>query len=154
MFLRVNLPFGIDSVELLQKAIAQNVAFVPGAPFFANEPQRNTLRLSFRCAGRADRFFSMVCHASPSECHAREIVAPEMMATETDRYVTVVTFKARLCTRPYARDGKIDHYFEFCQHTGAPLTDFQYAYGRGLYVTERVGMRYREPYQARDSYIS
>ena len=39
--------FGWDSVELLQKAIAQNVAFVPGAPFFANEPQRNTLRLSF-----------------------------------------------------------------------------------------------------------
>jgi 2-aminoadipate transaminase len=32
---------------LLEKAIAANVAFVPGAPFFANEPQRNTLRLSF-----------------------------------------------------------------------------------------------------------
>jgi 2-aminoadipate transaminase len=47
MFIWVNLPPGMDSVELLQKAIAENVAFVPGAPFFANEPQRNTLRLSF-----------------------------------------------------------------------------------------------------------
>jgi 2-aminoadipate transaminase len=47
MFIWVNLPAGMDSVELLQKAIAENVAFVPGAPFFANEPQRNTLRLSF-----------------------------------------------------------------------------------------------------------
>jgi len=47
MFIWVNLPSGMDSVELLQKAIAENIAFVPGAPFFANDPQRNTLRLSF-----------------------------------------------------------------------------------------------------------
>lgn len=47
MFLWVNLPSGMDSVELLQNSIAEHVAFVPGAPFFANEPQRHTLRLSF-----------------------------------------------------------------------------------------------------------
>lgn len=47
MFIWVALPPGIDSAKLLEKAIAENVAFVPGAPFFANEPQRNTLRLSF-----------------------------------------------------------------------------------------------------------
>lgn len=47
MFIWVKLPEGIDSTALLEKAIAQNVAFVPGAPFFANEPQTNTLRLSF-----------------------------------------------------------------------------------------------------------
>lgn len=47
MFIWVKLPKGIDSSMLLEKAIAQNVAFVPGAPFFANEPQTNTLRLSF-----------------------------------------------------------------------------------------------------------
>jgi 2-aminoadipate transaminase len=47
MFIWVNLPSGIDSTALLEKAIAQNVAFVPGAPFYANEPQINTLRLSF-----------------------------------------------------------------------------------------------------------
>lgn len=47
MFIWVQLPAQVDCVELLEKAIARNVAFVPGAPFFANDPQRNTLRLSF-----------------------------------------------------------------------------------------------------------
>jgi len=47
MFIWVKLPAAFDSAELLKKAIARNVAFVPGAPFFANEPQHNTLRLSF-----------------------------------------------------------------------------------------------------------
>lgn len=47
MFIWVRLPVGMDSTQLLQKAIAANVAFVPGAPFFANNPEANTLRLSF-----------------------------------------------------------------------------------------------------------
>ncbi|MBN3725638.1 aminotransferase-like domain-containing protein [Burkholderia sp. Ac-20379] len=47
MFVWVQLPAGIDSMALLDAAIAQNVAFVPGAPFFADDAQSNTLRLSF-----------------------------------------------------------------------------------------------------------
>ncbi|MDY7575692.1 PLP-dependent aminotransferase family protein [Actimicrobium sp. CCI2.3] len=47
MFIWVTLPAQIDSMQLLDQAIAQNVAFVPGAPFYANNPVRNTLRLSF-----------------------------------------------------------------------------------------------------------
>ncbi len=47
MFVWVTLPEGIDTMQLLEAAVAQNVAFVPGAPFFANEAQRNMLRLSF-----------------------------------------------------------------------------------------------------------
>ena len=47
MFIWVKLPPKIDSGALLGKAITENVAFVPGAPFFANDPQPNTLRLSF-----------------------------------------------------------------------------------------------------------
>jgi 2-aminoadipate transaminase len=47
MFIWVTLPQHIDSMALLDEAIAQNVAFVPGAPFYANDPQHNTLRLSF-----------------------------------------------------------------------------------------------------------
>jgi 2-aminoadipate transaminase len=47
MFIWVKLPAHIDAMALLDKAIAQNIAFVPGGPFFANEPQNNTLRLSF-----------------------------------------------------------------------------------------------------------
>ena len=47
MFVWVTLPAHIDSMKLLAEAVAQNVAFVPGAPFFASEPQHNKLRLSF-----------------------------------------------------------------------------------------------------------
>ncbi|CAN7461580.1 PLP-dependent aminotransferase family protein [Trinickia sp. LjRoot230] len=47
MFIWVTLPAHIDSMQLLEAAIAQNVAFVPGAPFFASEPQKHLLRLSF-----------------------------------------------------------------------------------------------------------
>jgi 2-aminoadipate transaminase len=47
MFIWVTLPAQIDSMQLLDQAIAQNVAFVPGAPFYATDPVRNTLRLSF-----------------------------------------------------------------------------------------------------------
>ena len=48
MFLWLRLPQGIDTAALLPKAIARGVAFVPGAPFYADgagDPR--TLRLSF-----------------------------------------------------------------------------------------------------------
>ncbi|MYM40789.1 aminotransferase-like domain-containing protein [Duganella qianjiadongensis] len=47
MFIWVTLPKHIDAMKLLDEAIAQKVAFVPGSPFYANEPETNTLRLSF-----------------------------------------------------------------------------------------------------------
>jgi len=47
MFVWATLPAHIDSTQLLEQAIAENVAFVPGAPFYAGEPAHNTLRLSF-----------------------------------------------------------------------------------------------------------
>ncbi|MBF8179065.1 aminotransferase-like domain-containing protein [Herminiimonas contaminans] len=47
MFIWVTLPKHIDCMQLLEEAIAQKVAFVPGAPFYANEAEKNTLRLSF-----------------------------------------------------------------------------------------------------------
>ncbi|OWT74986.1 MULTISPECIES: PLP-dependent aminotransferase family protein [unclassified Achromobacter] len=48
MFIWVTLPEGIDTQVLLQQAIEEKVAFVPGEPFYANAPApRNTLRLSF-----------------------------------------------------------------------------------------------------------
>ncbi|AGK48548.1 aminotransferase class I and II family protein [Burkholderia thailandensis MSMB121] len=47
MFIWVKLPAQIDSMQLLEAAVANNVAFVPGAPFFADDAQKNTLRLSF-----------------------------------------------------------------------------------------------------------
>lgn len=47
MFVWLTAPEGIDTLPLLDRAIAQGVVFVPGAPFYAAEPQGNTLRLSF-----------------------------------------------------------------------------------------------------------
>jgi 2-aminoadipate transaminase len=47
MFIWVTLPQSIDAMKLLDQAIAARVAFVPGAPFYANDPETNTLRLSF-----------------------------------------------------------------------------------------------------------
>ncbi len=47
MFIWVTLPKHIDAMKLLDQAIAAKVAFVPGAPFYANDPETNTLRLSF-----------------------------------------------------------------------------------------------------------
>jgi len=47
MFIWVTLPDGIDAMALLDQSLAAKVAFVPGAPFYANNPAKNTLRLSF-----------------------------------------------------------------------------------------------------------
>ena len=47
MFFWVELPEGVDTDALLARAVAAGVAFVPGAPFYAAAPRRNTLRLSF-----------------------------------------------------------------------------------------------------------
>jgi len=47
MFIWVTLPHHIDAMQLLDQALAAKVAFVPGSPFYANNPETNTLRLSF-----------------------------------------------------------------------------------------------------------
>lgn len=48
MFIWVTLPKHIDTGALLNEAVDQEkVAFVPGAPFFANVAEKNTMRLSF-----------------------------------------------------------------------------------------------------------
>ena len=47
MFLWARLPKGMSAVELLPHAVAQGVAYVPGAPFYADRADPRTLRLSF-----------------------------------------------------------------------------------------------------------
>ena len=47
MFLWAELPKGIDSSLVLARAIEQNVAFVPGLPFYAAQPVIESLRLAF-----------------------------------------------------------------------------------------------------------
>lgn len=47
MFFWLELDPADDAESLLRLAVAEGVAFVPGSPFFAGEPKRNTLRLNF-----------------------------------------------------------------------------------------------------------
>lgn len=47
MFLWLQLPEGMNSLELLPRAVENGVAFVPGAAFYATRPDPRALRLSF-----------------------------------------------------------------------------------------------------------
>ncbi len=47
MFVWLTLPGDVDTAELLPGALARDVAFVPGAPFYASTSDRAALRLSF-----------------------------------------------------------------------------------------------------------
>ena len=52
MFVWLRLPRGLDGAQLLRAALAEErVAFVPGAPFFAVDPDPSTLRLSYSLGG-------------------------------------------------------------------------------------------------------
>ena len=47
MFLWVTLPKGMNAQDLLPEAVERGMAFVPGAPFYADDAEHNTLRLSY-----------------------------------------------------------------------------------------------------------
>lgn len=47
MFLWARLPEGFDAAALLPEAVAQGIAYVPGAAFYADTADSRTLRLSF-----------------------------------------------------------------------------------------------------------
>jgi len=47
MFLWLRLPAGMNSLDLLPKAVENGVAFVPGTAFYASHPDLRALRLSF-----------------------------------------------------------------------------------------------------------
>ena len=47
LFLWIELPEHVRGAALLEEALRRKVAFVPGAPFFANNPRHNFIRLNF-----------------------------------------------------------------------------------------------------------
>ncbi|GGU62079.1 aminotransferase-like domain-containing protein [Lentzea flava] len=47
MFVWLRLPGDVDSAVLLKEALRHDVAFVPGAPFYATTPDHATFRMSF-----------------------------------------------------------------------------------------------------------
>lgn len=72
MFVWARLPEGHDATALLKSAVAHDVAYVPGAPFFTGTPDPRTLRLSFtthtpeEIAVGLDRLGSAVDSYSPA----------------------------------------------------------------------------------------
>jgi DNA-binding transcriptional MocR family regulator len=51
LFTWVELPAEMDAREVLARAMAQKVAFIPGDGFYATRPQRNNMRLNFSAMG-------------------------------------------------------------------------------------------------------
>jgi 2-aminoadipate transaminase len=47
LFLWVTLPAGVDSMKLLDEALREKVAFIPGVPFYADGGGRDSMRLNF-----------------------------------------------------------------------------------------------------------
>jgi len=47
MFFWIRLPAGLDAMALLPQAVEANIAYVPGAAFYASAPDPRALRLSF-----------------------------------------------------------------------------------------------------------
>lgn len=53
MFLWAILPNGMSAKKVFDEAIRNNVAFVPGDPFYVDKHDVNTMRLNFSCANEA-----------------------------------------------------------------------------------------------------
>ncbi|WP_141430793.1 PLP-dependent aminotransferase family protein [Bacillus sp. 03113] len=47
LFIWIELPESIDSRKIFDECLKNNVAFVPGIPFFPNSAQKNTFRLNY-----------------------------------------------------------------------------------------------------------
>ena len=54
MFQWLELQDGVDAVQLVEPALAAGVAYVPGAPFYAEKPQLHTARLCFSTGSAED----------------------------------------------------------------------------------------------------
>ena len=70
MFLWLRLPRGMNAIDLLPKAVARDVAFVPGSAFYADAPQMNTMRLSFVTASVEQIHTGIAALASVIKAHA------------------------------------------------------------------------------------
>lgn len=54
LFVWVTLPDGLESTQVLEQAVAQKVAFIPGHAFYALGGGKNTCRLNFSCASESN----------------------------------------------------------------------------------------------------
>jgi len=47
LFVWVTLPEGMDAEKMIEAAVAEGVAYIPGGPFFVDGTGANTMRLTF-----------------------------------------------------------------------------------------------------------
>jgi len=47
LFLWISLPTYVNTEDLLQKAVAEKVAYVVGSAFYFDEPEHNAMRINF-----------------------------------------------------------------------------------------------------------
>ena len=87
MFLWVRLPEGMSAVDLLPKAVDKGVAFVPGAAFYAGQPDARTLRLSFVTASVEQINIGIAALATAIR-EMRESVHPTMPHIESNDHET------------------------------------------------------------------
>jgi DNA-binding transcriptional MocR family regulator len=73
MFIWLELPDHLDAGTLLQQALRQDVAFVPGAAFHADGSGHNTMRLSFSLCDEAQIEVGMfkLCQLIGQQCMAK-----------------------------------------------------------------------------------
>lgn len=76
MFLWLRLPRHMDAVALLALAVERNVAFVPGAAFYADTPEAHTLRLSFVTASSAQIGTGIAALADAVRALQAQLAAP------------------------------------------------------------------------------
>jgi integrase len=51
-------------------------------------------------------------------------------------------------------EGKIAHPFVFFKEDGQPIRSLKYVYSRWCFVVDSLGIRYRDPYNARHSCVN
>lgn len=77
MFLWVEVDERLDLTSLLDKAVEHGVAYVPGEPFFAGNPMKNTMRLNFT-------------HATPDKIKMGMNLLTEVISAEMKKHLVEV----------------------------------------------------------------
>jgi len=88
-FLWATLPDGLDSKEMLPRAVTELVAYTPGTAFFANHEGRGHLRLAF-CYPEPDRIREGITRLARVVRDELDIVTtfgPSRVTTEIDEHV-------------------------------------------------------------------
>jgi integrase len=69
------------------------------------------------------------------------------------RALAVLTRQLAL-RKQYVSAGKINHDFVFFKEDGDPIRCLKYVYTRWVFVVEKLSVRYRQPYNARHTFVS